>query len=150
MASIETLNANMAHWKERGKQEANSFDKFIFYWIAFNCFYSKKTQLSQESKIIEILQDDKSIDELFRKLIVGKEEMLKNLKNKCPILDERPDHQGEKIEMPEFTFKEILPVIYQIRCNLFHGNKSGDSQRDKDVITAALPVLELLVDNLCQ
>jgi hypothetical protein len=36
-------------------------------------------------------------------------------------------------------------VLYQIRCNLIHGGKDPDSQRDRMLVRESLAVLRVLV-----
>lgn len=39
------------------------------------------------------------------------------------------------------TWKQVLNVIYQVRCNLFHGEKSPQNRRDHHLVIAADQVL---------
>lgn len=39
------------------------------------------------------------------------------------------------------TWPQMLRTIYKIRCNLFHGGKSPDNQRDRDLVRHAHTVL---------
>jgi len=48
----------------------------------------------------------------------------------------------------ENNLKTIKNVLYQIRCNIFHGAKTpGDAEDDK-IVESALPILRLLVHTL--
>jgi len=43
------------------------------------------------------------------------------------------------------AWDQLLRVIYQIRCNLFHGEKSERSMRDRTLIEGANTILAMLV-----
>ena len=49
------------------------------------------------------------------------------------------------LDLKDFELRSVIEVLYQARCNLFHGDKSGDSARDKIIIKACIPVLKSLV-----
>jgi hypothetical protein len=42
----------------------------------------------------------------------------------------------------------IKDVLYQIRCNIFHGAKTPGDAEDDTIVKSALPILRLLVDTL--
>jgi hypothetical protein len=39
------------------------------------------------------------------------------------------------------NFGEVLEVIYQVRCNLFHGKKSMDDPHDKELVELSYRIL---------
>lgn len=43
---------------------------------------------------------------------------------------------------------EIKDVLYQIRCNIFHGEKTPGDVNDDRIVRSALPILRLLVNKL--
>jgi hypothetical protein len=47
------------------------------------------------------------------------------------------DHGAE----PPLDWLHTLPVLYRVRCNLFHGEKSRSSENDLVVVGAAHQVL---------
>jgi len=44
------------------------------------------------------------------------------------------------------SWSQLLWTIYQVRCNLFHGQKSPQSERDRDLVSASDRVLEHFID----
>lgn len=43
--------------------------------------------------------------------------------------------------------KEILWVLYTVRCNLFHGGKEPNNENDVEVVSKALPLLQIIVSD---
>lgn len=43
------------------------------------------------------------------------------------------------------TWKQVLSTIYQVRCNLFHGEKSSENARDQSLVLAADRVLSQFI-----
>lgn len=41
------------------------------------------------------------------------------------------------------SWEQLLRTIYQVRCNLFHGEKSEQAARDRDLVFAANQILKL-------
>lgn len=41
-----------------------------------------------------------------------------------------------------------LDALYRVRCNLFHGQKSGGGHEDREILSAAVAVLLPLTDGL--
>ena len=53
------------------------------------------------------------------------------------ILDMRPNRRSEeyaKVFNNKEEFKQFMEIIYQVRCNLFHGNKDPFYYEDKDIV----------------
>ena len=52
-----------------------------------------------------------------------------------------PDDEG----MRDLLLRQIVDLLYTVRCNLMHGSKKFDDANDISVIENALPMLELIV-----
>ncbi len=59
MSSITKIISIASRWIEKAELEENAFDKFIFYWISFNCFYVTMTKETTDSKALKKLIVDK-------------------------------------------------------------------------------------------
>jgi len=55
--------------------------------------------------------------------------------------DRRGKKPPRRIKKP-YELENTLEVLYTIRCNLFHGGKSGDNTRDLGIVRSAYAVLE--------
>ncbi len=70
---------------------------------------------------------------------------LMELKRHVPIKDMRMGYTDKEKDLKDFELRSVIQVLYQARCNLFHGDKSGDSARDKIIIQACIPVLKSMI-----
>ncbi len=57
------------------------------------------------------------------------------------VIDMRfPERPGRKLGNVDSLF-ELMQIIYQIRCNLFHGKKSMDDPHDLELVQLAYRIL---------
>ena len=71
---------------------------------------------------------------------------LKKLKG-VPIPTHR-SNPGERILRDESSLPELLDVIYQVRCNLFHGRKDPAEAGEVELVNRASFILGNLLDKL--
>ena len=148
MAASQTIRGIANSWIRKGDAEANIFNKFICYWIAFNCFYNSWTGKDTDAKAITALTTDQMLTQTFRATINGNTIPLYNrLRAVCPIRKVSDPAKFKTISSIS-NFSQVTRVLYQVRCNLVHGGKGEEIVRDRDVVKAATPVLELVVKEL--
>lgn len=150
MATYNTIKSIATGWIKKGDAETNSFNKFIAYWIAFNCFYSWQTGLDKDTQAIKLISSDTSIRASYKLIVNAKTTpIFKNLQLICPIYNVSRPGISKSISNI-YNMKQVVEVLYLIRCNLFHGDKGEDVRRDKRVVNAGFPVLELIVKKMIQ
>lgn len=60
-------------------------------------------------------------------------------------------HQGgDTQERCNLLARQVLYVLYAVRNNTFHGGKRADDANDNEVLTNALPLLEMIVRSFVQ
>lgn len=139
-----------------------SFTKFIALWEAFNCWLripsegSGKRVHPKDRDLITDFKDNTVVQGNFRKLLKDSPEYkqaLANLKNLSPVYRVQgisTTNSSVKIDN-ETDLAETMDVVYQIRCNLFHGAKSLYDHRDQELVAAAhevlLPLFKQLLNN---
>ncbi len=149
MADASITTDIITYWIKQGdKGKRKKFHKFICYWIAFNAYFVSETT-EMEGEAFKKMKDSTSdihnkLTKDFSTVLKDYKGRLEDLKAVCPIADDSPKAK-RPMSLDHFTFPEVLDVLYRIRCNLMHGNKNGSVKRDKEVIKAATPVLEVLV-----
>lgn len=149
MSSLENSKKIIETWKEKGNKESDEFSKFICYWIAFNCWLYTITNETKDGKALKELYNKPAECNKFIQLTDDNfKSRLENFKKVCPIKNDRENRPKKNISDVN-NFKEVVGAIYQIRCNLFHGSKADENLRDSKVIRAVVPVLEIIVKNLC-
>ena len=58
----------------------------------------------------------------------------------------RPGHKGESEQISSIhNIDQVLDVIYQIRCNLFHGQKSMIDPHDHELVDLAFHILSKIL-----
>jgi len=144
------------HRSKRQRKYVDEADRFICLWIAFNAWL--KQHYGEEWKDTELLfggirkkgNDTKKTDGLagstefntiFDELQSNDKRyniLLDQLKNEGKICDMRYPDDDSKAEQFLGDFKTFIKVVYQIRCNLFHGRKNPD---DKDTPDYRLIIL---------
>ncbi len=165
-------------WFERAKKGNklyNYFDRFISLWVSFNCFFvsefyktakndsgarepSEKdylriiyTEKNYKNKYSELLNQNKKFkDELntFFKYLNGSG-YITHFKGK--VADMRPNRRTE-INAQSFenlnNFKQFILVVYQIRCNLFHGNKNPDANGDIKLVESIFKSFIIFIEEI--
>lgn len=147
MTDASTTAGIIQNWQEKAEMETDVFNEFICYWISFNCYYSKVTKENVDSKAFIELYKIQKISDIYKTLLINDEfkAALIELQRHVPIKDMRMGHTDKEKDLKDFELRSVIEVLYQARCNLFHGDKSGDSARDKIIIKACIPVLKSLV-----
>ena len=141
----------IAKWIEKSRNEKDCFDKFVYGFFAFNALYS-------EFYLREKYEKD-AIKAFFDAHYDGNQGALKEIFdtpeyeyfcNRAPIRDMRNDTISwrakddlEKIREKNTrkSTKAMLMILYQIRCNLFHGDKSFTNLNDQEIMKNASELL---------
>ncbi len=141
------------------------FIKFMTLWIAFNQIYSKfsgeeKKPKSERVQIMECLEKDEENHLLTRELFdsiftspfikVFKEDPVcsyDRLEKKF-IPDAFKNNETVKNENKQWQerIKALFMMIYQVRCNLFHGSKEVSNPRDVKLVKCAGEILEMYLE----
>ena len=121
-------------------QGESAFLKFAVLWLSFAGFLSSKYSITEQErqKLEKFKQKYVKFYENILKEAEFKEVLLKFSKTKSPSRkyvinmqsrdEEDNDYFGEKDIV---SFDMFIEVIYQIRCNFFHGAKIPDEDNEK-------------------
>ena len=134
-------------WLESGDERFAPIDQLTDYWRAFNNLYSPVTGPSEPQRILNflalhvpeetattILQDREG--EARYLLSVPVVDMRGNGRDTADCI-EKFDDAGNSLE----KLQQLFRVIYQVRCNLEHGQKSPTDDRDVRLCQAAGPIV---------
>jgi len=141
-------------WFKRGHEANNPLDAFNHFWVAFNNLYSSQNGRFEPQKIKNYLSSHVSEDVAL--------ELLERHSDKIDFLISQPvkhipengqDTQGHVdaytgSENPIDKLKSIFMIIYQIRCNLIHGQKSPSRERDVELCNNSCGILSAVIE-LC-
>lgn len=143
-------------WRERSHNEGDQFASFVFIWFCFNAWLEFLSSGRTDREMLEELKaksinmnsfveayDVASSDEFFKR-------SLRDLISKSteePIRDVHGQRQPVSIN-DENDFANIVEAIYRIRCNLFHGGKDANDNRDQVLVQDAAMILRQWVGKL--
>lgn len=135
------------------KSDYKDWFKFAMLWFSFNSYYSGRYSniRGEKNQIIEFAKDNKT---LYESLLTGKQAGFKNVlekftETKSPekreyIKDMRPNGSRRvKFDSEHNSCEDFFKVLYQIRCNFFHGGKRSDSDQDKKLIQWAFEYFKI-------
>ena len=140
-------------WIKEGKNtELSLFFRFFCFWIAFNHFITAKYQVSGDMELLR--RFNKEYNNHFKKLVNSNEELrekIRKLRQQTPIYDTRPENRNVKIIIDDGTdIKQVFDTIYQIRCNLIHGSKIFDADRDNILVQLAYEILFVIIEEFLE
>lgn len=141
MANPTTVKTIMNNWIEKSELENQVFNKYIALWIAFNAYYSSVTNEKFEKDSIAKIKSNYELKQWYLGIENSKE--ISNLLFISPIINMK--NNREVIINGKEDYSSIIETLYQIRNNLFHGSKTDHIERDIEVVTVALPILNQLV-----
>ncbi|HPQ21676.1 MAG TPA: HEPN domain-containing protein [Saprospiraceae bacterium] len=143
------INRVSRKWLERAIGEEDNFDRFVYAWFAFNAIYSQFTDAREIDEIRQAIRaqthsvSPRTLYNFLNRDSVKffGDRVIRNMKN--PERVNLWNHQTLKNSnnSNEKRIMALFGILYQIRCNLFHGNKLFDRDSDQEVIKNAQDVL---------
>lgn len=130
---------------ERTRKCLDDGDRFISLWIAFNGWMKGEFGENRSDRdLINKVKETLTFKNTFIKLKDDSMEFCQNLdelSNYC-VLDMRHVDEKSRYKNYDGSFESLLEVIYQVRCNLFHGRKDVDDDRkDYELVSLSYNIL---------
>ncbi len=130
---------------ERGHRIIDDGDRFISLWIAFNGWMRGKFGEDQTDRCqIESVKEMQDFKEVFNNLKINDPAFKEHLDKlgSLSVVDMRFRNGREEIVRYDGTFESLIEVIYQVRCNLFHGRKDIDEdKKDFELVKLSYQIL---------
>ena len=130
---------------ERERRFTDDGDRFISLWIAFNGWMRGKFGEDMgDRNQIESVKRMRDFKDIFNQL---KEEDLSFKKRldkfEClSVVNMQFKNGREDIYRYDGSFESLIEVIYQVRCNLFHGRKNIDEdKKDFELVKLSYRIL---------
>lgn len=138
-------------WLERGESESDPFNKMFNLWCAFNNLFFRVGNGNERSKIETFLKQKIAKESASSILEVYTSEI--NYLLSKPIIDMRGNGKttNENITIfnnttePVAKLVQVFMIIYQVRCNFDHGQKSPLNKRDVELCRLAAPIVAEVV-----
>lgn len=139
-------------WLKRGKSGKDPVDSFSNLWRGFNNLYFTMENGQERDKIKHFLNQNISVSEA-EKILWDYSSQVAYLLSQ-PVIDMRGNGRDTSSNIQTFNtttvplirLEEVFMVIYQIRCNLEHGQKSPNRKRDVELCLSAIPLLEYVLE----
>jgi hypothetical protein len=139
-------------WLKRGRQQTNPIDAFTDFWRAFNNLFSSVGNGHARDKIKLFLGQrlsETQAKEILQNNTAGVSYLLSQ-----PVIDMRGNGKNTMQNIQAFCvavdslakLQELFMIIYQVRCNLEHGEKSPSIDRDILLCQSAAPLVAYVVD----
>lgn len=136
-------------WLKRGDTATDSFDALSNYWRGFNGLYAGK---GQERELISQFLTSRITDQFASGLLDAHAGKISCLISE-PVIDMRGNGRDTSQHIENFgaastsveRLVALFMVIYQVRCNFEHGQKSPFRKRDKALCEAACPFVAEVV-----
>ena len=135
-------------WVNNGNQSNDTYNKFFAYFVALNFLYNHEFEnISSERErlalfVAKMISDNKFRD--FKITLDNNSELTKR-----QILDMRAGKPSKLYKLEDIKNGNIVSIflmIYQIRCNLFHGGKELYCDRDKNLVNDANCILKQFLE----
>lgn len=139
-------------WLGRALESTDPIEQLSNSWRGFNGLYSSSDKISELDKIKRYLDANLS-DDVAAQLIENHEREIDYLIS-TPVIDMRGNGNSTAKNIDAFKtsidslerIKSIFCVIYQVRCNLEHGQKSPTSERDVELCVSSWPFVAEVID----
>ena len=135
-------------WLERAerKQEyVDDGDRFISLWISFNGWLRHEyPNIVNDSTLVKHFRESSKAQQAFNR-IKGEpaiSSLLDRLQEICPVENMKYPGDSSQAKRYDGDIVSLMKVIYQIRCNLFHGAKSVEKERrDLELVVLSYNIL---------
>ena len=123
-------------WINRAQNTEDVYDKFISAYIALNFLYNEREERCERDRMVNYLLNVADYLKIDPFTIYNIDEYLA-----YPVVNMTPrsskKHQSQKV----FDKRSLFAAIYQVRCNLFHGNKTLGDPRDRRLVAQGADVI---------
>ncbi|MFC3203204.1 hypothetical protein ACFOEW_15440 [Alteromonas oceani] len=138
-------------WLERGNQEQDPFNAFSNYWRGFNHLFSGN---GRERDLIKAYLRN-SIDEQTAADLLNRYSQESQILVNTAVLDMRGNGRSTQRYQSQFSSAvteinkliALFMIIYQVRCNLEHGQKSPSRARDRQLCQASCPYIARVIES---
>lgn len=151
MLGIQGDKVKSKEWLERGLNHDDPMDCLSNCWMGLNNLYSAYQSNTEVGSIKQFI-DNKVDVKTAQELIDNHQTEIAYFMSR-PIIDMRGNGRNSQRDIDSYNasscplakLKSILMFIYQVRCNLMHGQKSPSRERDIELCKHSWPFVAELV-----
>ena len=128
------------------KPDYQDWFRFAMLWFSFNSYYSERymhigretdkiTEFAKDNEHLykDLKENDKEFKNVINEFMNTKEDDRKEVKDMRPR-NARQRNRSAKFNSHQNSCEDFFTVLYQIRCNFFHGGKLPFYEEDKKLI----------------
>lgn len=138
-------------WYKRGNDTSDPIESFANFWRGFNNLYANLSK-GDERKKIQAFLNNRICETGALHILSTHADCIDYLLSE-PVIDMRGNGKDTVRNITAFSatsnalikLKEVVLVVYQVRCNLEHGQKSPNRERDVLLCSNAAPIIEELI-----
>lgn len=156
MTAIDELRVQLS---QRLRSHAlPTWDEFARLWMAFNVLYRAEPDRTERDRVVACVRSRLTAERASAALRLVSSEVDKILAlppGRMLLESDDPDFRAESnrwagvYRSPTATVVEriaaVSAVLYHVRCNLLHGDKEPDDERDRMLVSASAAILRALV-----
>lgn len=139
-------------WLERGRAAQSPIDAFTDFWRGFNNLYGPGSGIELDR--IKSYLSAHTPPDIASQIISTHQEQVDYLLSQ-PVIDMRGNGRDTAAAIAAFQaarnpidqLRELFAVIYQVRCNLQHGQKSPAVDRDLRLCECSAPLVAAVVEH---
>jgi hypothetical protein len=140
-------------WLDRGMAAASPIDAFRDFWIGFNSLYASALKVPERAKI-EIYLNAMVPVAVASQFIANHPTQIQYLLSQ-PVIDMRGNGKDTGPDIIRYNTSNndleklisLFMVIYQVRCNLEHGQKLPSNPRDFRLCEDSAPIVHSVLQH---
>jgi hypothetical protein len=140
-------------WLSRAESSQDDFDRFTALWIALSSLYGEYQTDGERRAIGDfVFSGSHRLGEQQMRSILDhagaryfQSRVVRDVRGNGFDTTEDVAVLGNTQRPNRRRLKALLMILYQVRCNLFHGNKVFERDSDDEVISNASGVLDCVV-----
>lgn len=116
--------------------EYRDWFKFAMIWFYFNNYYNQNYRGQEKARVLAFAREYSD----FYDSSFYNEDFLRDFKtkdsdgNKTYVRNMQTEAQRVYFDEEHHSCEDFFRVLYQIRCNFFHGDKQPDNRYDKELV----------------
>lgn len=140
-------------WLERGNGAASPIDALRDYWAGFNNLYASDVKADERTKICTYLRKSVSLstaETILTENLNGVDYLLSQPVIDMPWMKKDTSHFIEAFQVAQDSLEKLVNVfivVYQVRCNLEHGQKSPSRERDVQLCAYSAPIVAKVIEH---
>ena len=135
------------------------WDEFVRDWFAYNAIYARQDVRIEREQVMRAVSDHVTRADATRVLNGLSDEIA--FLTALPPGNLRASQASQQFRArsvqdlsvvntvtndPLTRLAHLMSVVYQVRCNLFHGGKDPDGHRDRDLVRVSRRILSSVLD----